>query len=396
MKSIDASENCRKADIHVHTKYSGFAEYSLARFPDSIAEADMVVKAAINKGIDVLCITDHNSIAGALKAQKYAAGLSGIEVVIGEEVSTTEGEMIGLFLQERIDPGLCAEETVERIHDQGGIAIAPHPFSPHCPCLGRKVQYLDLDGIEVFNSIHRDPYSNRLAKSVTDGKASVGGSDAHSVEMVGNAYTTFSGSSADDLRTSILGKNTFFGGEVTSLAACIRWSIGVAIEIGRATHRSLRGKVVQEDVLHIRIHRIKKRNKIIGLLGAALYLVPPIPIISGAIGEWIIRKKAKKKWDENTFLSEPLYIGDYSNNEIVESWMNIALITKLSGIPKDVIYKEIGIEESYTTNMKPLDKLCQEKTLDCILVVERLNQLATSENEDNLNMIGGYDKQKRC
>jgi len=357
----------------------------------------MVVKAAIRKGLDVLCITDHNDIIGALKAQKYATGLSEIEVVIGEEVSTAEGEMIGLFLQERVDPGLGAEETAERIHDQGGIAIAPHPFSPHCPCLGRKVQYLDLDGVEVLNAIHRDPYSNRLAlrKSVTRGKASMGGSDAHSLEMVGNAYTTFSGSTSDDLRMSILQKNTFFGGEPTSLAACIRWSTGVAKEIGSATYRSLRGKIVLEDILHARIHRIKKRNKIIGLLGSALYLVPPIPTISGAIGERIIWEKAKKIWDENKFLSEPPYIGDYSN-EIVESWMNIALITRLSGIPKDVIYKEIGIEESNTNNKKPLDKLCQEKTLNCAQVVERLNQLVASENENNLKMIGGYDKQKRC
>ncbi len=298
------SENYRKADLHVHTKYSGFAKYSLAQFPESIAEPDMVVKAAKKKGLDVLCITDHNSITGALKAQKYARGLSGIEIVIGEEVSTAEGEMIGLFLRERIDPGLNAQETARRIHDQGGIAIAPHPFSPHCSCLGQKIQYLDLDGIEIFNAIHRDPFSNRLAlrKSVACGKASTGGSDAHSIEMVGNAYTTFSGSTADDLRTSILRRNTFFGGETTSLAACIRWSTDVAMEIRTATYRSLRGKIVQEDVLHTRIHRIKKHNKIIGLLGAALYLVPPIPIISGVIGETITRKKAKKIWDENRLL----------------------------------------------------------------------------------------------
>lgn len=264
----------------------------------------MVVKAAVRKGLDVLCITDHNSIAGAIKAQKYAAGLSGIEVVIGEEVSTAEGEIIGLFLQERIEPGLDAQETAERIHEQGGIAIAPHPFSPHCPCLGHKVQHLDLDGVEVFNAIHRDPYSNRLAlrESVTNGKASMGGSDAHAVEMVGNGYTTFSGSTGDDLRRSILRKETFFGGEATSLAACIRWSNGAAMEIGRAAYRSLRGKIVQDDVLHTRIHMIKKRNKIIGLFGAALYLVPPIPIISGAIGELIIRKKARKIWDENKWI----------------------------------------------------------------------------------------------
>jgi hypothetical protein len=269
----------------------------------------MVVKAAIKKGLDVVCITDHNSITGALIAQKYAEGLQRIEVVIGEEISTAEGEMIGLFLQERIDPWLGAEETAERIHELGGIAIAPHPFSPHCPCLGHKVQYLDLDGIEVFNAIHRDPYSNRLAlrKSVTNGKASMGGSDAHSIEMVGNAYTTFSGSSAEDLRGSILRKSTYFGGRTTSLAACVRWSKGAAMEIGRATCRSLCGQTLKEDVLHARIYRIKKRNKIIGLLGSALFLIPPIPVISGEIGERITRKKAKKIWDENKFSREPSF-----------------------------------------------------------------------------------------
>ncbi len=296
-------ENCSRADTHVHTKYSGFTRYKLAQFPESISEPEMVVKTAIRKGLDVLCITDHNTITGALKVKKYANDLKDIEIVIGEEVSTTEGEMIGLFLQERIELGLSAEETARRIHDQGGIVIAPHPFSPHCHCLGHKIQYLDLDGIEVFNAIHRDPYSNALAsrKNAACGKARTGGSDAHSVEMVGNAYTTFSGSSADELRKSILGKNTFFGGETTSLAACIRWSNDVAMEIGRATYRSLRGKNIQKDVIHSRIATIKKRNKIIGLSGAALYLLPPVSIISGVIGEVIIRKKSKKMWDENKF-----------------------------------------------------------------------------------------------
>ncbi len=382
MESMNEPENCCKADTHVHTKYSGFTKYSLAQFPESISEPETVIKNAIRKGIDVLCITDHNTINGALKAQQYAAGISEIEIVIGEEISTAEGEMIGLFLHEQIDPGLGAEETIKLIHDQGGIAIAPHPFSPHCHCLKQKVQYLDLDGIEVFNAIHRDPYSNRLAsrKSITNGKASTGGSDAHSVEMVGNAYTTFPGSSADELRTSILRKNTFFGGETTSLESCIRWSNGVALEIGRATYRSLRGKITPENVIHARIGRIKKRNKIIGLLGSALFLVPPIPEISGAIGEMIIRKRSKKIWDENKFPSEPSFIGGSYDNKILKSWMNVALISRLSGIPKEVIYKEIGIEDSFKNNKEPLDKLCQQKILNCAQVLERLNRLTVSEN----------------
>ncbi len=311
MESINNRRNYGKADTHVHTKYSGFTKYSLAEFPESISEPGMVVKAAIRRGLDVLCITDHNSIAGALKAQQYAADKE-IEVVIGEEVSTTEGEVIGLFLQERIDPWLGAEETAKRIHEQGGIAIAPHPFSPHCSCLGRKAQHLDLDGVEIFNAIHRDPYSNRLASRnfVANGKAITGGSDAHSTEMVGNAYTTFSGSSANDLRTSILHKSTYVGGEVTSLAACVRWSQDAAMEIGKAAYNSLRGKIQHEDVIQARVDRIKKRNKIIAIAASAMFLMPPIPFISGEIGERITRKKAKKIWDENRFSGEPSFVGD--------------------------------------------------------------------------------------
>lgn len=294
-----------KADTHVHTKYSGFSRYLFMHYPDSISEPDKVVKAAIHRGLNVLCITDHNSIEGALKAQKYTKSLlpnikSDIEIVIGEEISTSEGEMIGLFLQERIRPGLSAQETTEHIHDQDGIAIAPHPFSPHCPCLGQKVQYLDLDGIEIFNAVHRDPYSNILAsrKSIINGKACMGGSDAHIIKDVGNGYTLFSGTTADDLKKSILKKETLFGGDTTTLKDCILWSMFSSFYITKATYRTLRGIFPKEDPLHLRINKIKKRNKILGLIASSFYLIPPIPIVIGLIGEVIIRKKARRLWFE--------------------------------------------------------------------------------------------------
>ncbi len=292
-------DNPGKADTHVHTKYSGFTMYSIAQYPESISEPEMVVEAAIGKGLDVVCITDHNTIDGALKAQKYARGDGKIDVVVGEEISTMDGELLGLYIHERIEPYLSAEETSRRIHEQGGIAIAPHPFSPHCECLGYKVQHLDLDGIEAFNAIHRDPYSNRLALEVLEDRAGTGGSDAHSIGMVGNAYTNFEGDTAEEFRTSLLNKNTFFGGKATSLSACVGWSIDVAAEIRRVSYRSLQGKIDNEDVLHTRIHRIKRRNKVLGILAASLFLAPGIPVISGAIGEVIIRKRSKRMWDEN-------------------------------------------------------------------------------------------------
>lgn len=304
-------EKYLRADIHTHTKYSGFTKYSIAQFPDSISEPNMVVKVAKSRGINVLCITDHNCIKGAIKAKESA--IPGIDIVIGEEILTSEGEIIGLFLQERIEPNLGAEDTIDLIREQDGIVIAPHPFSPHCPCLGSKVKYLDIDGIEVFNAIHRDPYSNKLAsrKDIILDKAIIGSSDAHTIEMVGNGYTTFNAGNSNDgindgmdeyLRTSILKKQTFFGGEITSLAACIRWSIGSALEISKASYKTLRGDFDKDDVLHARINRIKKRNKVLGLLSGAIYVTPPVPIISGLIGELVMRRKAKRIWEENRCL----------------------------------------------------------------------------------------------
>src|SRR5712692_5569806 len=98
--------------------------------PDSrtnVAEQARAVRAA---GIDVVCATDHNTIDGALRLRELA---DGFRVVVGEEVSTREGELIGLFLERPIPPGLSAEETIAGIHEQGGLVSVPHPFSHNRP-----------------------------------------------------------------------------------------------------------------------------------------------------------------------------------------------------------------------------------------------------------------------
>jgi predicted metal-dependent phosphoesterase TrpH len=118
--------------------------------------------------MDVVCITDHNSIAGARKAKALGKDLHGIEVVMGEEVSTADGEVIGLFLQEEIPAKLSAVETIERIRSQDGLVIAPHPFSLHCPCLGEQINTLDVDGIEVLNGGHIDNYANPAAERAAE------------------------------------------------------------------------------------------------------------------------------------------------------------------------------------------------------------------------------------
>ena len=100
------------------------AHYKFLKFPESASNPEDVVKIAKQVGLSVLCITDHNSIAGALKAAEYAKDDPDIEVVIGEEVSTRDGEVIGLFLTEEIPMDLSAEKTIFRIRKQGEV------FSP--------------------------------------------------------------------------------------------------------------------------------------------------------------------------------------------------------------------------------------------------------------------------
>ena len=112
------------------------------------------------KKIDLLCVTDHNTIKGALEAEKLEAEM----VIVGEEITTEQGEILGMFLNEEISRGKSAPEAVDMIHSQGGLAIAPHPYSVLCPSIKDRIFSLELDGIETFNAYHRDGYSNRIAE----------------------------------------------------------------------------------------------------------------------------------------------------------------------------------------------------------------------------------------
>ncbi|HET9733248.1 MAG TPA: PHP-associated domain-containing protein [Acidimicrobiales bacterium] len=170
-----------RVDMHSHTMWSG----DCTTTPDEIAVA---VEAA---GLDVLCVTDHNAIRGA----QALVGDLPCRVVVGEEVRTGSGEMIGLFLDERIPPGLGAEETAVRIRDQGGLVYIPHPYDParHCmsePVLHRLLADGLVDAIEVFNSKTSLPSLNRRAAetAAAAGLASGAGSDAHVPAALGAAY----------------------------------------------------------------------------------------------------------------------------------------------------------------------------------------------------------------
>jgi len=281
-------------DIHTHTMYSGFTKYKFLSFPDSVTTPRTSIKVAEKLGLNALCITDHNTIKGALVAQKYNKDL----VVIGEEISSREGEILGLFLQEKVNPGLSAEETIEQIHGQDGIAIAPHPYSGHCSSVGEKINVLRFDGIEVFNSLHRDGYSNALALKNCNGHAKLGGSDAHASDMIGNGYTLFNGSSQEDFRNAIKNRQTIYGGKVASLMDFVNYSTRVAYESSKTILKF-------NDVdcpMSARISRVRNSRKISYLLGSLAYAFSPLPVVCTLLGDRVLKHKGLRMWrDAHSF-----------------------------------------------------------------------------------------------
>jgi predicted metal-dependent phosphoesterase TrpH len=278
------------ADIHTHTMYSGFSRYSYLSYPDSVTTPRTSVKVAEKLGLDVLCITDHNSIKGGIEAKKCNENL----VVVGEEISSKDGEIIGLFLQEAIMPDLSAEETIELIHEQDGIAIAPHPFSAHCSCIGQKVRKLRLDGIEVFNAVHRDGYSNAIALESCNGYAKLGGSDAHASCMIGNGYTLFKGGSQEDFRNAIKHRETSYGGKVTSLWEFTNYSIKVAYESSKII-LNFNG---MECPMSTRIGRMRRSSKAFYFFCSFMFAFSPLPVACSLLGDRILRKKGLKVWKD--------------------------------------------------------------------------------------------------
>lgn len=288
-----------KADTHVHTKYSGLHRMGVLRFPESVSEPKDVIERARSAGMDVVCITDHNSIAGARKAKALGKDLHGIEVVMGEEVSTADGEVIGLFLEEEIPAKLSAVETIERIRSQDGLVIAPHPFSLHCPCLGEQINILDVDGIEVLNGGHIDNYANPAAERAAEcGKfARMGGSDSHYLKTIGLTYTNFSGSTAEELRKDILAKRTTAGGRVIPLDKAIAWSVGVVLESDRLIVRSMFGldREPTDDPIHNLVHKMRLGQKLGALFGSFVYFLPPVPYLVGIASKKIFQRRENEE-----------------------------------------------------------------------------------------------------
>ncbi|MBN1421599.1 MAG: hypothetical protein JXP34_22695 [Planctomycetes bacterium] len=170
-----------KTVIHVHTEYSWDCSMPIARLRD----------ACLRRRVDCVAVTDHDEIEGALRLRD----LGGVRVIVGEEVSTRDGHVLGLFIERRIPPDLSAAETCDRIREQGGIVALPHPFATLCSkSLRRRVYSLipRTDAIEIGNALNPFRWQchrgRRLARSF--GLPGFVGGDVHTPWAIDAAFQT--------------------------------------------------------------------------------------------------------------------------------------------------------------------------------------------------------------
>jgi predicted metal-dependent phosphoesterase TrpH len=190
------------ADLHIHTIYSY----------DGTASVPAVLARARQVGLSVIAITDHDEIKGARQAFDLAPSF-GVEVIPGIEITTAEGDLLALFVTEKIQPGLSLIGTILKVGEAGGICIAPHPMargigmkSLSDVSILRALNHSDaariLIGIEMYNATALDQASHHHAQRILAEHpciAQVGNSDAHILETIGSGTTEFLGCTAADL-----------------------------------------------------------------------------------------------------------------------------------------------------------------------------------------------------
>lgn len=169
-----------KADLHIHTRYSMDCDMKLEK----------IIKCCQERDINCIAIADHGTIEGALEMQRIAP----FSIIVAEEILTTKGEIMGMFLTETIPSGLSVIETIDRIKAQGALVNIPHPFDVfrqsalESSILRTIIKQIDV--IEVLNAryiLHRSMVkANYFAK--THGIPQSAGSDAHTFNEIGNAY----------------------------------------------------------------------------------------------------------------------------------------------------------------------------------------------------------------
>ena len=199
-----------RADLQVHTAHG-----------DAMGGAAEIFEAVDTAGfLDVIAVTDHDDVEGSLLAREvHAQGRHSFELVTGIEVTTRQGHLLALWVDEPVRSFRSLEETVATIHRLGGMAVIPHPFSMLTRSIGRRRLERNLaaadptsrvDGIELANPTSFG-WDTRRARRLNEERyhlAVTGGSDAHFTELIGAAYTSFPGRTAEELRVAIESQTT--------------------------------------------------------------------------------------------------------------------------------------------------------------------------------------------
>jgi predicted metal-dependent phosphoesterase TrpH len=166
-------------DLHTHTLWS----------KDCLSEFDTILRLCEQRGIDRIAITDHNTAEGALALQKIAPG----RVIVGEEIMTTQGEVLAYFVRETVPAGLTPQETIRRLRDQGAVISVSHPFDRLRKGAWQESDLLkivnEIDAIEIYNArcIFNSDNDRAIAFAKKHGLAGTVGSDAHTRSEYGRA-----------------------------------------------------------------------------------------------------------------------------------------------------------------------------------------------------------------
>ena len=198
-----------KADFHIHTKYSTDCNTSL----------EQIISRCQQTGINCVAIADHGNIEGALKMQSIAP----FRVIVAEEILTSRGEIMGMFLKEGITSGLSVEETVSKIKAQDALVAIPHPFDMfrHSALDSEVIEELaeQIDVIEVFNA--RSLFNRSLVKAQLFaqkyGIPGSAGSDAHTIHEIGNTYVAMPEFNGKDDFINALAKGKIIGHKANPL-----------------------------------------------------------------------------------------------------------------------------------------------------------------------------------
>jgi len=209
-------------ELHAHSAASYDGRDSVERL---LARASEV-------GLDALAVTDHDEITASLRAVERAAEYD-LVAIPGMEISSGAGHVLGLNITEAVEPGLSFSETLDRIHEQGGIAVVPHPYQEMRSGVMDRISAGELataDAVEVYNSRLVTGYSNRQADQFATrrGVPRTAGSDAHVAEMVGRAVTLVDADelTADSICAAIHGGRTALQTRRTPFRVSLRQAVG--------------------------------------------------------------------------------------------------------------------------------------------------------------------------